>query len=125
MDVWFAGVPFTEVEYAYPCTRCRRLQACPQGYVPRPDLILLDLNMPKKDGRSVLAEVKADPRLKTIPLIVLTSSQAEFDIQQSYKLLASCYVVKPLNVMELVKSLNEFWLSRVKFRKRVTDTTPT
>jgi chemotaxis family two-component system response regulator Rcp1 len=85
---------------------------------PRPDVILLDLVMPKKDGYSVLSEIKAEPRLKYIPLIVLATSQSEFDIEQSYKLLASCYLAKPLDVMELVKSLNDFWLTRVSLQKK-------
>jgi two-component system, chemotaxis family, response regulator Rcp1 len=84
---------------------------------PRPEVILLDLNMPRLDGREVLARVKADARLKTIPIIVLTTSEAESDVAQSYKLLASCYLVKPVELSqfeELVKSLNDFWLTRVK-----------
>jgi two-component system, chemotaxis family, response regulator Rcp1 len=89
--------------------------------VPRPDLILLDLNMPKMDGREVLARVKADSHLRAIPLIVLTTSQAEFDIVSSYKLMASCYLTKPgeLDAFEsLVKSLNNFWLTRVSLPKQ-------
>jgi chemotaxis family two-component system response regulator Rcp1 len=94
---------------------------------PRPDVILLDLNMPRLDGREVLARVKADPRLKTIPIIVLTTSEAESDIVQSYKLNASCYLIKPveLNQFEaLVKSLNDFWLTKVKLPRAGT-TCPT
>lgn len=90
--------------------------------VPRPDLILLDLNMPRMDGRAVLAQVKADPYLKAFPLIVLTTSQAEVDIVSSYKLMASCYLTKPGELKEfesLVKSLNDFWLTRVKLPKQV------
>jgi len=88
---------------------------------PRPDLILLDLQMPKMDGLEVLAQVKADPWLRTIPIIVLTASQAEPDIVQSYKLMASCYLTKPgesKDFESLVKSLNDFWLSRVAFSKQ-------
>jgi two-component system, chemotaxis family, response regulator Rcp1 len=88
---------------------------------PRPDLILLDLNMPKMDGREVLARVKAHPRLKTIPVVVLTTSQAEVDIVSSYELMASCYLTKPGELAEfekLVKSLNEFWLTRAKLPKQ-------
>ena len=89
--------------------------------VPRPDLILLDLNMPKMDGREVLAQVKADLHLKRIPIIVLTTSQAEFDIESSYKLMASCYLTKPGELKEfesLVNSLNDFWLTRAKLPKQ-------
>src|SRR5271167_2043881 len=88
---------------------------------PRPDLILLDLNMPKMDGREVLKQVKEDPHLRAIPLIVLTTSQAEFDIVSSYKLMASCYLTKPGELKEferLVTSLNDFWLTRVSLPKR-------
>jgi chemotaxis family two-component system response regulator Rcp1 len=89
--------------------------------VPRPDLILLDLNMPKMDGLEVLAGVKSDPRLKTIPIIVLTTSESEMDILRSYSLFASCYLTKPKELREyerLVKSLNDFWLTSVKFKKQ-------
>jgi two-component system, chemotaxis family, response regulator Rcp1 len=88
---------------------------------PRPDLILLDLQMPKMDGLEVLAQVKADPWLRTIPIIVLTTSQAEADIVQSYKLMASCYLAKRGEWKEfesLVKSLNDFWLTKVTFPKQ-------
>lgn len=81
---------------------------------PRPDLILLDLNMPRKDGREVLAELKADSDLMTIPVIVLTTSQAEKDIEQSYLLHANCFIVKPVNFakfIEVVKSMEKFWLT--------------
>jgi chemotaxis family two-component system response regulator Rcp1 len=89
--------------------------------VPRPDLILLDLNLPNVDGREVLARVRGDPWLKTIPIIVLSSSQEEFDIAQSYKLLANCYLTKPeqLNEFErLVTRLNDFWLATVRLPKK-------
>ena len=91
---------------------------------PRPDLILLDLNMPKMDGLEVLAQVKANPWLRTIPVIVLTTSQAETDVVRSYKLMASCYLAKPEELNELrslVKSLNDFWLTRVALPKRGRD----
>ena len=81
----------------------------------QPDLILLDLNLPKMDGREFLARVKKDPRLSTIPIIVLTTSQAEVDIVKSYELQANCYLTKPWELSEfglLVKSLNEFWIQR-------------
>lgn len=84
---------------------------------PRPDLILLDLNLPKMDGREVLAQVKADASLKTIPTIILTTSEAEADITKSYQLHANCFLSKPvqLDAFEvLVRSINEFWLTRAK-----------
>jgi CheY-like chemotaxis protein len=83
----------------------------------RPDLILLDLNLPRKDGREVLAEIKNDPDLKTIPVVVLTISEAEKDVLQSYRLYANCYIVKPLDLNQfsmVVKSIQNFWLSIVK-----------
>jgi chemotaxis family two-component system response regulator Rcp1 len=82
---------------------------------PRPDLILLDLNLPKMDGREVLAQIKADETLKSIPTVILTTSGAESDIAASYKLQANCYLRKPveLDAFEgLVKSINDFWLTR-------------
>lgn len=84
---------------------------------PRPDLILLDLNLPKKDGREVLAEVKADPQLKRIPVVVLTTSSADEDILRSYDLHANCYVTKPVDLdrfITVVRSIEGFWLSIVK-----------
>jgi CheY-like chemotaxis protein len=83
---------------------------------PRPDLILLDLNLPKKDGREVLEELKADPDLNTIPVVVLTTSKAEQDILRSYQLHANCYITKPVNFerfLEVVQSIEHFWLSVV------------
>ena len=83
---------------------------------PRPDLILLDLNLPRKNGREVLAEIKADADLKTIPVVVLTTSSAEEDILKSYNLHANCYVVKPVEFHSFVKavqSIREFWFSVV------------
>jgi CheY-like chemotaxis protein len=84
---------------------------------PRPDLILLDLNLPGKSGREVLAEVKADDNLRRIPVVVLTSSQAEQDIVESYNLNANCYVTKPVDLdqfMRVVRSIEDFWLTVVK-----------
>ena len=84
---------------------------------PRPDLILLDLNLPKMDGREVLAHIKEDHTLKTIPTVILTTSDAEADIVKSYQLQANCYLSKPvqLDVFEsLVGSINDFWLNKVK-----------
>ncbi len=82
----------------------------------RPDLILLDLNLPKKDGREVLAEIKADPKLKRIPVVVLTTSRNEEDIFYSYDLHVNCYITKSRNLNELfqiVKGIEDFWLSTV------------
>ena len=82
----------------------------------RPDLILLDLNLPRKDGREVLADIKADPDLKTIPVVVLTTSRADQDVLQSYQLQANCYITKPVDLEQfigVVKSLEEFWLTVV------------
>ncbi len=82
----------------------------------RPDLILLDLNLPRKDGREVLSEIKADPTLKTIPVVVLTTSRAEQDVLQSYQLQANCYITKPVDLEQfitVVKSIEDFWLTIV------------
>jgi CheY-like chemotaxis protein len=87
---------------------------------PRPDLVLLDLNLPKKDGREVLAEVKDDAELKTIPIVVLTTSSAEIDILRSYSLHANCYITKPVDLeqfVQVVKSIDDFWLTVVKLPK--------
>ncbi len=84
---------------------------------PRPDLILLDLNLPKKDGREVLKEIKSDEKLKIIPVVVLTISKAEEDILKSYALYANCYITKPLDLSQfskVVKSIQDFWLTIVK-----------
>ena len=84
---------------------------------PRPDLILLDLNLPKKDGREVLAEIKESPTLMSIPVVVLTTSASEADILRSYRLHANCYITKPVGLdgfLEVVKSIDSFWLSVVK-----------
>ena len=83
----------------------------------RPDLILLDLNMPKKDGREVLGEIKQHEDLKRIPVVILTTSSSEADILKTYNLHANCYIVKPLNLDEfirVVRSIESFWLSIVK-----------
>jgi len=84
---------------------------------PRPDLILLDLNLPKKSGREVLAEIKADTRLRHIPVVILTTSQAEQDIRESYRLQANAYVTKPVDLeqfFKVVQAIQEFWLEIVK-----------
>jgi two-component system, chemotaxis family, response regulator Rcp1 len=89
----------------------------PHIHAPRPDLILLDLNLPKMDGREVLALIKRDENLRTIPTIILTTSEAEADIVKSYQLQANCYLTKPVqfDAFEiLVRSINDFWLTKVK-----------
>jgi CheY-like chemotaxis protein len=88
---------------------------------PRPDIILLDLNLPKMDGREVLAHIKEDDDLKTIPTVILTTSAAEADIVKSYQLQANCYLTKPVQLdafESLVKSINDFWLTKVKLPHR-------
>jgi CheY-like chemotaxis protein len=82
-----------------------------------PDLILLDLNLPRKDGRELLAEIKADERLRRIPVVVLTTSQAEDDIAKAYGLYANCYITKPMDLDQfarVVKSIEDFWLTTAK-----------
>lgn len=90
--------------------------------VPRPDLVLLDLNLPRKNGREVLAEIKADENLRSIPVIILSTSEAENDIMKSYELNANCYVTKPVDLddfMNVVKSIEDFWLSVVKLPTKI------
>ena len=84
---------------------------------PRPDLVLLDLNLPRKDGREVLAEIKADEGLRRIPVVILTTSQAEEDILKAYHLNANCYISKPVDLdqfMKVIKTIKDFWLTIVK-----------
>lgn len=93
------------------------------GYeaAPRPHVILLDLNMPRMDGRQVLARVKSDDALKRIPIVVLTTSQAEQDIIKSYDLHANCYITKPVDLdrfIAVIRSIEEFWCSTVKLPPR-------
>ncbi|CAN5907315.1 response regulator [soil metagenome] len=86
----------------------------------RPDLVLLDLNLPRKDGREVLAEIKNDPELKTLPVVVLTTSSAEADILRTYSLHANCYIQKPVDLdqfVQVVKSIDDFWLTVVRLPK--------
>jgi two-component system, chemotaxis family, response regulator Rcp1 len=90
--------------------------------LPRPDLIMLDLNLPRKNGREVLAEVKTDPHLRNIPVVVLTTSQSEQDVLQAYDLHANCYIVKPVgftNFIEAIKSIKHFWFSLVTLPSEV------
>ncbi len=94
------------------------------GYAnaPQPDLILLDLNLPKKDGCEVLEEIKTDPNLKKIPIVILTTSSAEEDIIKSYNLHANCYVTKPVDLdqfAKIVRSIEDFWLTVVTLPPRV------
>lgn len=87
------------------------------GGVTQPDLILLDLNLPKKDGREVLAEIKQDPVLRRIPVVVMTTSEAEPDVRKSYDLYANCYIIKPpdfARLVAVVRAIEEFWLSVAK-----------
>jgi len=91
-------------------------QEDPYTQVPRPDLILLDLNLPRKDGREVLAEIKADEHLKTIPVVILTTSRAEEDVLRAYGLHANCYISKPVDFtrfMEVVRAIESFWFTVV------------
>jgi CheY-like chemotaxis protein len=92
----------------------------PYREAPRPGLILLDLNLPRKDGREVLEELKEDPQLKRIPVVVLTTSRAEQDVLRSYALHANCYITKPVDFnqfMEVVRSIEHFWLAVVTLPK--------
>ena len=89
----------------------------PHASAPTPDIVLLDLNLPKKDGRQVLAEMKADEALKTIPVVVLTTSEAEQDILRSYERHANCYETKPVDLekfISIVRAIEDFWLAVVK-----------
>jgi CheY-like chemotaxis protein len=87
---------------------------------PRPDLVILDLNLPKKDGKEVLAEVKSDPELHSIPIAVLTTSAAEADVLESYHLGANCYLTKPVDLtqfLKVVQSIEDFWFGIVRLPK--------
>ena len=88
----------------------------PYAGMPRPDLVLLDLNLPRKDGREVLEEIKGDAKLRRTPVVILTSSAAETDVLRSYDLGANCYITKPMNLerfLEVVRNVHDFWLSIV------------
>lgn len=85
--------------------------------MPRPDIIFLDLNLPRRDGREVLADIKSDPELRSIPVVILTTSQAEEDIVRTYDLHANCYITKPVDLEQfimVVKSVEDFWFTIVK-----------
>ncbi len=91
------------------------------GQAKRPDLILLDLNLPRKSGQEVLAEIKEDQELKRIPVVILTVSEAEQDIVKSYNLHANCYITKPVNLeqfIEVIESIEDFWLTVVMLPPR-------
>ena len=91
------------------------------GDSPRPDLILLDLNLPRKDGREVLAEIKGNPALKSIPVVILTTSASDADIERSYLLHANCYISKPVDLegfLTVVQSIDDFWLTVVKLPRK-------
>jgi chemotaxis family two-component system response regulator Rcp1 len=90
---------------------------CQYDKAPRPDLILLDLNLPRRDGREVLSAIKADEKLKRIPVVILTTSQAEEDILKAYHLNANCYISKPVDLdhfIKVVRTIEDFWLTIVK-----------
>lgn len=92
-------------------------RSAPYEKAPRPDLILLDLNLPRKDGHEVLAEIKSDPELARIPTVVLTTSQDERDVISAYDLHANCYIVKPVDLeqfMQVVRSIEDFWFEIVR-----------
>ena len=96
-------------------------QEPPYGESPRPDLVLLDLNLPKLDGRQVLAEMKSDPALRRIPVVVLTTSKAEEDVLRSYDLYANSYITKPVDFdqfIKMVQSIEEFWLTIVTLPRK-------
>jgi len=87
------------------------------SHAPRPDLILLDLNLPRKDGREVLTEIKSDDKFKRIPVVILTTSQADEDVLKAYHLNANCYIPKPVDLerfLTVVKTIEDFWLTIVK-----------
>ena len=91
---------------------------------PRPDFILLDLNLPKMDGREVLARIKTDEKLRMIPTVILTTSDADTDVSNSYRLQANCYVTKPVQLDEfeaLMKNITDFWLRKVKLPQQARD----
>jgi chemotaxis family two-component system response regulator Rcp1 len=97
-----------------------RNQGC-RANAPRPDMILLDVKLPRMDGRQVLAEIKKDDKLKTIPTVILTTSEAGADVAKSYQLQANCYLTKPVQLdafEDLVKSINEFWLTTVRLPQK-------
>jgi len=96
-------------------------QEDPYVTAPQPDLILLDLNLPRKDGKEVLAEIRSDPRLQPIPVAILTTSRAESDILRSYELGANCFITKPVRLeefLEVIRTIESFWLTIVRLLPR-------
>ena len=90
----------------------------PYGNAPRPDLILLDLNLPRKDGREVLADLKSDPAFRRIPVVILTTSRSDADVLRTYDLHANCYITKPVDLdrfLEIVRTIENFWVTAVTF----------
>jgi chemotaxis family two-component system response regulator Rcp1 len=115
------GNRLTHVEDGVEAMDCLR-QRGKYAKAARPDLIMLDLNLPRMDGREVLAEIKNDPDLKLIPIIVLTTSRSDKDILESYRLNANCYITKPVdfpNFIEVVKSIEQFWLTVVTLPRKI------
>ena len=103
------------METSSPCHFLKRQGKFPDA--PRPDLILLDLNLPKKDGRELLAEIKADNTLRRIPVVILTTSAAEEDILRTYDLHANCFITKPVDLdqfIKVIKFIEDFWIAIVK-----------
>lgn len=119
MEVLKAGKLLTNLTVAKDGVEAMAVLRREQPYTsaPRPDLILLDFNLPRKDGREVLAEIRADPNLRRIPVVVLTTSAAERDVLQAYDLHANCYVTKPVDLDQfvgIVQQIEDFWLTIVR-----------
>lgn len=97
-------------------------RAGPYKDAPCPDLILLDLNLPRKNGREVLSEIKSDPELKRIPVLVMTTSKAQQDVARAYSLNANCYITKPMDLedfMDVVRSIEDFWLDKASLPEKL------
>jgi chemotaxis family two-component system response regulator Rcp1 len=112
---------YNNMQVAYDGEAAMEILRKDDGNIIFPDLILLDLNLPKKDGREVLREIKGDDCLKCIPVVILTTSNAEEDLIETYKMNANCYITKPVDLdqfINVVKSIENFWLSIVKLPSR-------
>ena len=112
---------YNNMQVAYDGEAAMEILRRDDGNIIFPDLILLDLNLPKKDGREVLREIKGDDCLKCIPVVILTTSNAEEDLIETYKMNANCYITKPVDLdqfINVVKSIENFWLSIVKLPTR-------